>query len=267
MRGLAVVLVVAWTAAAAAADAPAAARPPALRDVAFDQRIGAAVPHDAAFRDHHGRAVRLGDYLGRGPVLLVPAYYRCPMLCPMVQNGVLRALRALAFDAGRDFTVVTWSFDPADRTADAAAWQRRAVDTYRRPGADAGWHAVTGEAAAIGALAEAIGFRATWDPVRREWAHAAGVVVVTPDGRVARYLLGLEVAPRDLRLALVEASAGRLGSAVDAALLFCFRWDPTTGRYTRLALGALQAGGVVTLVALGGFIGLMLRRDVRGTRP
>ncbi len=262
----AALLALALLATGAAAEAPAPVRPPALRDVAFDQRIGAAVPRDAVFHDHAGRRVRLADYLGRGPVILVPAYYSCPMLCPLVQNGLLRALRALSFDVGRDFTVVTWSFDPADRTEDAAAWQRRSVRTYQRAGAERGWHALTGDAEAIRALAEAIGFRATRDPARREWAHAAGVVVLTPDGRVARYLFGLEIAPRDLRLALVEASAGRLGSPADAALLFCFRWDPTTGRYTPVALGALRAGGVLTLVALGGFIGVMLRRDARRAR-
>jgi len=238
-------------------------RPAALRDVGYDQHTGEQLPLDLAFTDENGRPVRLGDYFGRTPVVLVPAYYHCPMLCPLVQSGLTGALRALAFDVGREFAVVTFSFDPGDTPAAAAARKAAALADYRRPGAEAGWHFLTGDEAAIRALTRAIGFRYAWDDAAKQFAHASGVVVATPDGRLARYLFGIEYAPKDLRLALVEASAGRIGSVVDQLLLFCFHYDPATGRYTRVAMDAMRAGGVVTLLALGGFVGVMLRRDAR----
>jgi len=238
-------------------------RPAALRDVGYDQHVGEPLPLDLAFTDENGRTVRLGDYFGRTPVVLVPAYYHCPMLCPLVQSGITSALRALAFDVGREFTVVTFSFDPTDTPSQAAARKAAALADYRRPGAEAGWHFLTGDEAAIRALTRSIGFRYAWDDAAKQFAHASGVVVATPDGHVARYFFGIEYAPKDLRLALVEASAGRIGSVVDQLLLFCFHYDPATGRYTRVAMDAMRAGGVITLLALGGFVGVMLRRDTR----
>ncbi len=239
------------------------ARPPALADVGYDQRIGEPLPLDVTFQDETGRPVALREYFGRGPVILVPAYYRCPMLCPLVLSGLASALRAIALDAGRDFTVVAFSFDPTDTTAAAAARKARVLADYPRPGAAGGWHFLTGDAAAIAALTRAIGFRYARDAAHAQFAHAAGVVVATPAGTIARYFFGVEFPPRDLRLALVDASAGRLGSVVDQLLLFCFHWDPATGRYDRVALGAVRAGGVVTLLALASFVGLMLRRERR----
>jgi protein SCO1/2 len=264
MRRLALAAVLALLAAPAA---PAEdGRPPILRDVGFDQRIGTRLPLDLAFRDQAGRHVRLGAYVGAKPLLLVPAYYECPMLCGLVLNGVLSALRALPFDVGDAFTVVTVSFDPRDDPAAAAAKRRTTLEQYRRPGAEAGWHFLTGEPDAIRRLTEAIGFRYVWDEASRQFAHASGVVVVTPGGVVSHYLYGVEFSPRDLRLALVEASAGRLGSAVDQLLLFCFHYDPVTGRYGRLAMGAVRAGGVVTLLVLAGGIALLLRREAARRR-
>ncbi len=239
------------------------ARPAALRHVGYDQHVGESLPLDLTFTDENGGTVRLGDYFGTKPVVLVPAYYRCPMLCPLVQSGVGSALRALSFDVGREFTVVTFSFDPADTPAQAAARKAAALADYRRPGAEAGWHFLTGDEAAIRALTRAIGFRYAWDDAAKQFAHASGVVVATPDGHLARYFFGIEYAPKDLRLALVEASAGRIGSVVDQLLLFCFHYVPLTGRYTRVAMDAMRAGGVLTLLALGVFVGVMLRRDAR----
>jgi protein SCO1/2 len=244
----------------AATGARAEERPGPLRDVAFAQRLGVQVPLDAPFRDEAGRAVTLRAYAGK-PILLVPAYYTCPMLCTLVLNGVVSALRALPFDVGQEFRVVTFSFDPHDGPEAAAAKRDTYLREYRRAGAETGWHFLTGDAAAIAALTDAIGFRATYDETHREYAHASGIVLLTPEGRVARYFFGVEFAPRDLRLAIVEASAEKIGTVVDQLLLFCFHYDPATGRYSRLALGAVRAGGVLTLAALVTAIAWWLRRE------
>jgi protein SCO1/2 len=221
------------------------------------------VPLDLVLRDEAGAEVRLGTYFGANPVLLVPAYATCPMLCPLVLNGVMTALRALPFDVGREFTVVAFSFDPRETPADVARKKASLLDDYRRPNAAAGFHFLTGEEAAVRRLAAAVGFRYAFDPAQRQYAHASGVVILTPEGRIARYLFGVEYPPRDLRLALVEASAGRIGSPVDQLLLFCFHWDPATGRYSRLAVDAVRVAGLGTVVAIAGFVGIMLRRERR----
>jgi len=236
-------------------------RPQVLRDVGFDQRLGAQVPLDLPFRDETGRTVTLRDYTADRPVLLVPAYYECPMLCTLVLNGVVSALRALPFDIGREFRVVTVSFNPHETSELAAAKKGTYLEQYRRPGAAEGWHFLVGDEASIRPLMEAIGFRYAWDAEATQYAHASGLVVLTPAGRLSHYFYGVEFAPRDLRLALVEASNERIGSFVDQLLLFCFHYDPATGRYSRVALNAIRAGGVLTLVALGAFIVVMLRRD------
>jgi protein SCO1/2 len=243
-------------------------RPAILRDVAFDQRLGAQVPLDLAFRDETGATVTLRDELGGKPALLVPAYYECPMLCTIVLNGVVSALRALSFDVGKEFRVVTFSFNPRETSELAAAKKATYLGDYRRPGAAAGWHFLVGDEPSIAALTQAIGFRYAWDTESKQYAHASGLVVLTPGGRISHYFFGVEFAPRDLRLALVEASGEHIGSLVDQLLLFCFHYDPATGRYSRVALNAVRAGGVLTLAALGAFVGLMLRRDaVRARRP
>ncbi len=238
-------------------------RPAVLRDVGFDQRLGAEAPLDLPFRDETGRAVTLRDYTGATPIVLVPAYYECPMLCTLVLNGVVSALRALPFDVGREFRVVTLSFNPAERHTLAAAKKATMLEQYRRPGAESGWHFLTGDEASIRPTMEAIGFRYAWDPAVKQYAHASGIVVLTPGGRVSHYFYGVEFPPRDLRLALVEASHERIGSIVDQLLLFCFHYDPATGRYGRVALNAVRAGGVLTLAALAVFLVVMLRRDRR----
>jgi protein SCO1/2 len=251
---------------AAASNAAAAepARPPILDQVAFEQRIGEAVPLDTVFRDEAGRSVRLADYVRDKPVLLVPAYYECPMLCTLVLKGVVSALRALSFDVGREFAVVTFSFSPTESPAEAAAEKAETLGTYRRPGAESGWHFLTGSPESIRAVTDAIGFRYARDPASGQYAHASGIVLLTPDGRISRYFYGVEYAPRDLRLALVEAAGGRIGSPVDRLLLYCFEYDATTGRYSRPALRAIRVGGTATVLVLGAFVTVMLRRE--GTR-
>jgi protein SCO1/2 len=259
MKLVAIVLAIGLVSGAARAED----RPPQLRDVAFDQRLGDPVPLDVPFRDEDGKTVTLRDYAGK-PMLLVPAYYTCPMLCTLVLNGVVSMLRALPFDAGKEFTVVTFSFDPQDGPEAAAAKKATYVGEYRRRGAEGGWHFLTGDAGSIEALTKAIGFRATWDKDNKQFAHASGIVLVTPQGRIAKYFYGVEFSARDLRLAIVEASANQIGTFVDQLLLFCFHYDPATGRYSRLALDVVRAGGVLTLAAMAGMIGWWLRRERLG---
>jgi protein SCO1/2 len=241
------------------APATAEDRPPILRDVGIDQRLDASVPLELRFRDEEGRTVRLGDYFGERPVILNLVYFGCPMLCTHVANGLVGALTALAFTAGDEFRVLTVSIDPRDTPAQAHAKKAAVLERYGRPGA--GWHFLTGDEAAIATLADAVGFRYAFDAARGEYAHGAGVVVLTPRGRVSRYLLGVEFAPRDLRLALVEASANRIGTFVDQILLFCYHWDPATGKYGALVMNLVRVAGLLTVLALGTLILALRRRE------
>jgi protein SCO1/2 len=241
---------------------PAAdARPPAVRDVAFDQRLGEALPLDTAFRDETGRTVRLGDYFGRRPVVLSLAYYGCPMLCTLSLNGLASALKTLSFDAGREFEVITLSFEPKETPEQAAAAKKAYLERYGRPAAAGGWHFLTGDAAAVAAVTLAVGFRYAWDDETRQYAHPAGIVVATPEGRLARYLYGVEYAPKDLRFALVEASAGRVGTPVDQLLLYCYQYDPVRGRYGAAIMRTVRFLGILTVVSLVTLIAVLRRRE------
>ena len=244
-----------------ASSQPARGLPPALREVGFDQRLGQALPLDLPLRDESGREVRLADYFGRRPVVLSLVYYECPMLCTLALNGLVSALGVLSFDAGREFELVTLSFDSRDTPELAAARKRAYLGRYDRPGAQAGWHFLTGAPEAIAQLTRALGFRYAWDEETRQFAHPAGIVVATPEGRIARYLYGIEYAPRDLRLAVVEASAGRIGNPIDQLALFCFQYDPMTGRYGAAVMRMLRSAAIATVLALGAFIAVMLRRE------
>jgi protein SCO1/2 len=251
---------------ALAALAPAAGAqqgpPPALRQVGFDQKLGGSVPLDLRFKDDAGREVSLGDYFGRKPVVLSLNYYGCPMLCTVTLNGLASALNVLtSFDAGREFEVVTVSFDPSEGPALAAQKKASYLTRYQRPTAEAGWHFLTGDQAAIDALTRAVGFRYAWDEETKQFAHPAGVVVLTPEGRISRYLYGIEYAPKDLKLALMESASGRIGSAVDQAILYCYQYDPMTGRYSASIMRIMRAGAILTVLALLGFIALSLRRE------
>lgn len=238
-------------------------RPAALRDVAFDQRLNQQLPLDLNLRDSAGRAVRLGEYFGRKPVLLNFVYYRCRELCPLLSDGLVRALRPISFDVGNQFDIVTVSFDPTDTATSAAAAKSEYIKKYRREGASAGWHVLTGEPAAIKALADAAGFRYSYDAKRNEFAHATGIVVATPQGKISRYYYGIEFSPRDLRLGLIEAAAGKIGSPLDQLLLFCYHYDPLTGQYNLIVTRVVRLAGAATVLGLAGFIVLMLRRERR----
>ncbi len=237
--------------------------PPILQRVDFEQRLGTQVPLDLPFRDETGRTVRLGDYFQGKPVVLTLSYYECPMLCTLVLNGLTSALRALRFDLGKEFVAVNVSFNPRETPELAAAKKATYLKEYRRPGSEAGWHFLTGDEESIRRLTEAVGFQYAWDERNQQYAHATGLVVLTPGGQIARYFYGVEFSPRDLRFALIEAAQGKIGSPVDKLLLYCFHYDPSTGRYSALALNSIRIGGVLTVAALISFIVVMLRRERR----
>ena len=237
--------------------------PAPLQRIAFDQRLGEQVDLTLEFRDESGGTVALGELISRRPVGLAAVYYDCPMLCSMTLNGVVSALKAVDLDVGADFDVVVVSIDPEEGAELARAAKARAIESYKRAGTDAGWHFLTGEQEAIDGLTDAVGFRYSRDETTGEYAHAAGVIILTPDGRVARYLLGIEYPARDLRLALVESSAGRIGTLVDQALLFCYRYDPETGTYSAATMNLIRLAGALTVFILIAFITLMLRRERR----
>lgn len=218
------------------------------------------MPLDVLFRDEGGREVRLADYAGSRPILLVPAYFECPMLCTIVLDSLVGTLRTFSFDVGKEFAVVVFSFNPKESPAQAAEKKRQLVERYQRPGTEDGWHVLTGDEPAIRQLTEAIGFRYTFDAASGQYAHGSGLVLVTPTGRISHYFYGVEYPPRDVRLALVESSAEQIGSPVDQLLLFCFQYDATTGRYSRPALRAVRVGGAATVLILGALVIGMLRR-------
>jgi protein SCO1/2 len=219
-------------------------RPKMLANVGIDQRLGATLPLDLLFQDEEGRPVRLGQYFGARPVVLVLAYYNCPMLCTQVLNGLVSSMRALSFDAGKEFEVVTVSFDPHDRPRDAAAKKAPYIREYGRPGAAAGWHFLTGGPGSIDRLTAAAGFRYAWDNDLAQFAHASGIFVATPDGRLSRYFYGIEYAPRDLRLGIIEASNRKIGNPVDQLLLYCYHYDPRVGKYGAVVMNLVRMGGV-----------------------
>jgi protein SCO1 len=240
--------------------------PAALREIGFDQNLDQHVPLDTTWRDESGKTVRLGDYFGKRPVILLFAYYDCPMLCTQVINGLSSALGVLSLKPGRDFEIVTVSFNPKDTPETASAKKAVYIERYKQPNASASWHFLTGDQPSIDRLTEAAGFRYVWDKDTQQFAHPTGVIVLTEDGRLARYLFGIEYVPRDLRYALVEASEGRVGTPVDALLLYCFHYDPTTGRYGVAIMRTVRLAGAATVLAIGSFIVVMVRKERRSAR-
>ena len=242
---------------------PSSQMPGELKQVDFEQRLNAPLPLDLAFRDETGATVTLGDYFKRRPVVLTFVYYTCTMLCTQVLTGITSSLIALDETVGRDFDVVAVSFDPRDTPMAAAAKKAAHIDRYGRAGSASGFHFLTGDESSIRALTDAVGFKYQWDEATQQYAHASGFVVATPDGRLSRYFYGIEYAPRDLKFALIESSAGRVGSIVDQVLLYCYHYDPKSGSYSFVAMKAVRLGGAFTLLALAGFVVVALRRDER----
>jgi protein SCO1/2 len=235
-----------------------------LNAVAFDQKLGAQVPLDASFTDESGKVVRLGDLLSDKPVVMVFAYYECTNLCPTVLAGLTETLRGLKFDVGDQFDVVAVSIDPEETPGIAEDTELKYIRRYGRLGTDAGWHFLTGDHATIDTVTEAVGFQYAYDPEADQFAHATGLLVLTPGGRVSRYLFGLEYPARDLQLSLVEASEKKIGSPVDQLLLRCFRYDPTTGRYTPVIMNVTQIAGIAMALLVGGFMLVMFRQEREG---
>lgn len=243
-------------------DLPASSLPPDLSDVTIDQKLNSQIPLDLPFRDETGKAVRLGDYFQPGrPVLLNLVYYECPMLCTEVLNGMTSMLGVLKFDPGKDFEIVTVSFDPREKPELAAAKKKVYLKRYGRVGAEPGWHFLTGDQDSITKLTHAVGFHYKWDPRVQQFAHATAIMVATPDGRLSHYFYGVEYSPKDVRLGLVEASNEKIGTPVDEVLLYCYHYDPRTGKYGAVITRVVRLAGVATLVILGSFLLIMFSRE------
>jgi protein SCO1/2 len=240
---------------------PSNAVPTVLGKVGFEQRLNQQLPLDLPFKNEAGEGVKLGDYFGRKPVVLAFVYYECPMLCTQVLNGLESALRVIHESVGMEFDVVTVSFDPRETPVLAAGKKRVYLDRYQRKSAEQGWHFLTGDEASIAALTKAAGFNYVYDEDSKQFAHASGIVVATPAGRLSRYFFGIDYSPRDVKFALIESSHEKIGSLAERLLLYCYHYDPATGNYGFMAMRAVRIGGAVTLVALFGFIVVSIRRD------
>jgi protein SCO1/2 len=238
---------------------PANVRPPGLKNVGIEQHLDEQIPPDLTFRDETGKAVRLGDYFGKKPVILNLVYYQCPMLCGEVLSGLESALRVLKFDVGKEFDVLTVSFDPRETPDMATKKKAEFLKRYGRPGAEACWHFLTGPQESIDALTNAAGFQYQYDPKSGQFAHATAIAILTPEGKIAQYYYGVEYAPKDLRLGLIQASENKIGTLADQVLLYCYHYDPTTGKYGAIIARVLQLSGLVTVLALGILMTTLIR--------
>lgn len=234
-----------------------------MKEVRFEQRMGETIPLDLSFRDSSDAAVQLADYFDDKPVILSLVYFECPMLCTLELNGLVRSLKTLDMKLGQDFTILTVSFDPGESPQLAARKRRSYLRQLGDENAADGWHFLTGDEPEIRRLCDSVGFHPVYDPQRDEYAHASGLILLTPQGRIARYLFGIDYPSRDLRLGLVETSAGDVGTATDQLLLLCYGYDPTTGKYGLVIMNVIRLGGLATLITLGVFIGASLYRDFR----
>jgi protein SCO1/2 len=246
--------------------APANTRPPRLENVGIEQRLDAQVPPDLIFRDDAGKTVKLGDYFGHKPLILNLVYYNCTMLCGEALAGLASAMRLVKFDVGNEFDVVTVSFDPRETPEMAAAKKVDYVKRYGRANAAAGWHFLTGQPDSINALTKVVGFQYQYDPKSNQYAHATAIMVLTPQGRISRYFYGVDFPPKDLRMGLVEASQGKIGNAVDAVLLYCYHYDPETGKYGAMVANILRLAAAATILIMGGFLFILWRLDLSVTR-
>jgi protein SCO1/2 len=245
---------------------PANTRPPRLENVSIEQHLDAQVPLDLTFRDETGAAVKLGDYFGHKPLILNLVYYNCTMLCGEALAGLASAMRLVKFDVGNEFNVITVSFDPRETPEMAAAKKKDYVGRYGRPNAAAGWHFLTGRPDSINALTKAVGFQYQYDAKTNQYAHATAIMVLTPQGRISRYFYGVDFPPKDLRMGLVEASQGKIGNAVDAVLLYCYHYDPETGKYGAMVANILRLAAAATILFIGAFLFILWRMDLSVTR-
>lgn len=242
---------------------PAAEVPSQLREVGFDQNLNQMLPLDVEFADEHGRVVRIGDHFGKRPVVLAFVYYGCPMLCVQSLSSLAATLGVLAEDPGEDFEVVSVSIDPRETPALARDKKAHYVERSGKPSIGMGWHFLTGTEANIRRLTAAAGFRYAWDAAQNQFAHPAGVIVATRDGKLSRYLFGIDYGPRDLRLAILDASEGKISSPLKRALLYCYHYDLATGRYSLAIMRVVQLAGAATVLSLGAMIVVWTRRERR----
>jgi protein SCO1/2 len=237
--------------------------PPALLNVGFDPELDKQIPPDLAFTDEYGRSVQLKEYFGSKPVVLAFVYFTCPMLCNQVEQTLVGTLKMISFNPGTDYQVVFISFDPSDTPDEALKKKHQALSRFARPATEAGWHFLTGSKEAIDAATQAARFRFSYDPKSKLFAHASGILLLTPDGRISRYFFGVDYPPSNVRLGLVDASSGKIGTAADHLLLFCYQYDPTKARYSATILSLIRLGGIVTLFSMViGFV-IFRRRDRR----
>jgi protein SCO1 len=244
----------------------AATLPPVLEDVGFEPPLNGQMPLEVHFRDETGRDVQLREFFGRKPVVLAFVYYSCPMLCDQIQMGVVGTLRMLSFNPGRDYEVVFISFDSRDTQQTAAEKKNAALARFRRPETVSGWHFLTGSKGSIEAVTHAANFRFRFDEKSNLFAHASGVMILTADGRISRYFYGVEYPGRDMRLGLVDASHGRIGTPIDHVLLFCYHYDPSSATYSASILRIIRLGGILTVVSIVGGIWILRRREIRADR-
>lgn len=261
--GLILLLVLCWVGTEPAwAHDPTHQPADIIKAIGFDQHVNAQAPLMTDFVEATGQRVQLRQYFQGKPVILLLGYFQCPNLCPLEREGLVRGLQALNLTVGKDFDVVMISIDPKETPTMAAKAKQQSIATYARPGTEQGWHFLTGDHAAIDRVADAVGFRYAYNPVQQEYAHASGVIILTPAGKIARYLFGIEYTPLDLRLGLVEAAANQIGSPVDQFLLLCFHYNPTSGKYSLFIMNLLRLAGLVTVAVLGLWVWVMFRREV-----
>ena len=249
--------------------APIAAhnQPEIFKNVGIEQKLGTQLPLETTFRDQTGTSVSLQGYLSEKPAVLVFSYFDCPMLCPLVLEGLVRSLKPLSLGVGRDFDIFVISIDERDGPESAREKQLEIVNRYGRDGSDVGWHFLTGEKSAIEKVTQSAGFTYAWDEASKQYVHASGIFILTPQGEIARVLYGIDYTPRDIRLALVEAADGTIGNAIDQLLLYCYHYNPLTGKYGFAIMAALRLAGVSTVLAMAMYIVTMLRRERRGAHP
>jgi len=251
----------AGSAAAQQFGLPAASVPAMVQGVGIDQNLNAQIPLELTFKDETGQSVRLGQYFREKPVVLALVYYECPGLCDLILNGLSHVMQETSLNVGTDYQVVTVSFNPKETWQLADAKKGNYIEKYNRPGAKEGWHFLTGQPDAIKSLTETVGFHYNYDPINKQFAHASAIMILTPEGKIARYLYGIEYKPRDFRLGLVEASANKIGTPADQVLLFCYHYDPMTGKYGLTIKRVTQVLGTATALCLFGFVFIMLRRE------
>ena len=239
---------------------PANMRPPGLKNVGIEQHLNEQIPTELTFRDESGKTVRLGEFFGKKPMILNLVYYQCPMLCGEVLTGLDSALRVLKFNVGKEFDVLTVSFDPRETPQMATAKKAEYLKRYARPGAEQGWHFLTGPQESVAALTKAAGFQYEFNKETGQFAHATAIMILTPEGKISQYYYGVEFAPKDLRLGLIQASDNKIGTLVDQVLLYCYHYDPQTGKYGAVITRILRLSAAATILCVGLLIVVMSRR-------